>query len=132
MGNRRSPAFERYREAVYARLRRYTWALDQPDDRLLAALAREELPRYVRYWVALLAEHEPTASGQCRACSRWWRAVSAPCATWKWAHAFLTVTPARTEVPPNRTDERAHDSAHTTRPVASVGRYVQLYIGDVA
>lgn len=60
------PAVERYRKAVYARLRRYTWALDQTDDRLVTAVAREELPRYVRYWMALLAEHEPSASGHCQ------------------------------------------------------------------
>lgn len=119
MGNRRGHGFERYREAVYARLRRYTWALDQADDRLVAALAREELPRYVRYWMTLLAEHEPSASGHCRACSRWWHAVSVPCATWKWAHAFLTVTPARAAVPPSGTDEWARRSADKTRTVAT-------------
>lgn len=118
VGNRHGPAFERYREAVYARLRRYTWTLDHSDDRLVAALAREELPRYVRYWTALLAEHEPSASGRCRACSRWWRAVAAPCATWKWAHAFLTVAPARSAVPPSRADEWAHRCADKNRAVA--------------
>jgi hypothetical protein len=58
-------SFEHHREAVYARLRRYTFALNNQDDRVIAILARAELPRYVRYWVALLAKHEPTASGKC-------------------------------------------------------------------
>ena len=62
--------FEFYREAVYARLRRYTSVLENPDDRVIAVLARTELPRYVRYWVALLAEREPTLSGKCPTCSR--------------------------------------------------------------
>ncbi|MGH3831479.1 MAG: hypothetical protein ACRDRS_13715 [Pseudonocardiaceae bacterium] len=97
--------FEFYREAVYARLRRYTFALENPDDRVIAVLARTELPRYVRYWVGLLAEHEPTPSGKCPTCSRWWHAVPAPCATWKWADGFLTVTPARATVPPSRIDK---------------------------
>ena len=56
-------SYEHYRDAVYARLGRYTFALDNPDDRVVAIVARAELPRYVRYWIALLAEHEATASG---------------------------------------------------------------------
>jgi hypothetical protein len=52
--------FEYYREAVYERFRRCAQALDDPDDAVIASVARVELPRYVRYWVGLLAEHEPT------------------------------------------------------------------------
>lgn len=111
--------FKYFREAVYARLRRYTSALDNPDDRVIAILARAELPRYVRYWVALLAEHEPTASGKCPTCSRWWRTVSAPCDMWKWANGFLTVTPARAIVPPKRTDHSAPGGANQARPAAT-------------
>jgi hypothetical protein len=66
MTNNNRGNFEYCREDVYARLRRYTAALDNPDDRVIAILARAELPRYVRYWVGLLAEHEPTASGTCQ------------------------------------------------------------------
>lgn len=110
--------FEHYREAVYARLRRYTAAVDNPDDRVTAIIARAELPRYVRYWMALLAKHEPTARGTCPTCSRWWHRVSAPCGTWKWAHGFLTVMPARAAVPPSRIDHQVHDSADQTRPIA--------------
>ena len=54
------------------------------------------------YWVALLAKHESTNGGRCPTCSRWWRPVSVPCDTWKWARGFLTVTPTRTTVPPSR------------------------------
>jgi len=61
MGNNGRSSFEHYREIVYALLRQYTDALDDPDDRAVATLARTELPRYVRYWTALLAEHEPKA-----------------------------------------------------------------------
>lgn len=103
-GNGRS-SYDHYREAVYFRLRRYTLALDSSDDRVIAVIARAELPRYVRYWVALLAEHEATATGRCPACSRWWRPVSEPCGTWKWAHAFLTIAPARVTVPLSLIDE---------------------------
>lgn len=112
-------SFEYCREAVYARLRRYISALDNPDDRVIAILARTELPRYVRYWVALLAKHEPTASGKCPTCSRWWHAVSTPCDTWKWARGFLTVTPARAAVPPNRIDQGAPDGANQARTAAT-------------
>ncbi len=63
-------SFEHYREIVYALLRRYTDALDDPDDRAIATLARAELPRYVQYWTALLAEHEPKTSERCPGCSR--------------------------------------------------------------
>jgi hypothetical protein len=111
-------SFEYFREAVYARLRRYASALDNPDDRVIAILARAELPRYVRYWVALLAEHEPTASGKCPTCSHWWHTVSAPCDTWKWARGFLTVTPARVTVPLSRTAEGAPGGANQARTVA--------------
>lgn len=104
MANNARGNFEHYREAVYARLDRYTFALDNPDDRVVAIIARAELPRYVRYWVALLTKHEATASGKCPTCSRWWHAVSAPCSTWKWVHAFLTITPASATVPPSRID----------------------------
>lgn len=100
-------SFDHYQEAVYMRLRRYTVAIDSPDDRAVAILARAELPRYVRYWMAVLTQHEPMANGKCPACSRWWRAVSAPCSTWKWVHAFLTVAPARATAPPSRIDELA-------------------------
>jgi hypothetical protein len=75
MADNNRGSFEHYQEAVYTRLRRYTFALDNQDDRVIAILARAELPRYVRYWVALLAKHEPTASGKCPTCSRWWRTV---------------------------------------------------------
>jgi hypothetical protein len=111
-------SFEYCREAVYARLRRYTSALDNPDDRVIAILARAELPHYVRYLVALLAEHEPTASGKCPTCSRWWRPVSVPCDTWKWARGFLTVTPARATVPSSRAAEGAPGGANQARTVA--------------
>jgi len=107
MGKDHPAVFECYREAVYARLRPYTAVVDDPDDHAVAMLARAELPRYVRYWMSLLTEHEPTADLRCPRCSRWWRAVSAPCGTWKWAHAVLTITPARTTVPPSRIHERA-------------------------
>jgi hypothetical protein len=100
-------SFEHYQEAVYALLRRYTFATDSSDDHAVAVFTRAELPRYVRYWMALLTEHEPTADGKCPACSRWWRAVSAPCSTWKWVHAFLTVTPARAIIPQSRIDALA-------------------------
>jgi len=119
MTNNDRSGFEYYRESVYARLRKYTYALDDPDDRVIAIIARVELPRYVRYWVALLAEHEATASGKCPTCSRWWRTVSAPCDMWKWAHGFLTVTPARATVPPNRTDHRAPGGANQARTAAT-------------
>ncbi len=119
MGRDHEALFECYREAVYSRLRRYNTALDEPDDRAVALLARTELPRYVRYWVTLLTEHEPTARGKCPSCSRWWRAITAPCVTWKWAHAVLTITPARTTVPSSRTDERRpHLGTDQTRAVA--------------
>jgi hypothetical protein len=111
--------FEYYREAVYARLRRCTSALENPDDRGIAVIARAELPRYVRYWVGLLAEHEPTPSGKCPACSRWWHTVSAPCDTWKWAHGFLTITPARATVPPSRIDKGAPSGGNQARSVAT-------------
>ncbi|MGH3815004.1 MAG: hypothetical protein ACRDUV_21595, partial [Pseudonocardiaceae bacterium] len=84
----------------------------------VAIIARAELPRYVRYWMALLDKHEPTASGKCPTCSRWWQSVSAPCGTWKWAHGFLTVMPARATVPPTRIGHQVPDSADQTRPVA--------------
>jgi hypothetical protein len=115
MANNDRRSFEYCREAVYARLRRYTAALDDPDDRVIAAIARTELPRYVRYWVALLAKHEPMASGRCPTCSRWWRPVSVPCDTWKWARGFLTVTPARTTVPPSRIHDGNPDGTHHAR-----------------
>ncbi len=54
-------SYRHYREAVYARLNRYTVALDSSDDRMVAIIARAELPRYVRYWVTLLAKHEATS-----------------------------------------------------------------------
>jgi hypothetical protein len=101
------------------RLRRYTAALDDPDDQVIAALARTELPRSLRYWMGLLAEHEPTASGRCPSCSRWWCPVSVPCDTWKWARGFLTVTPARVTVPPSRLQDAIPDGAHHTRPGVS-------------
>jgi hypothetical protein len=82
---------------------------------VVALIARAELPRYVRYWVALLAHHEPTASGKCPTCSRWWHPVPAPCETWKWAHAFLTIAPACVTVPSNRTDQETPNSATQTR-----------------
>jgi hypothetical protein len=112
-------SYRHYREAVYARLNRYTVALDSSDDRMVAIIARAELPRYVRYWVALLAKHEATTSGKCPTCSRWWRAVSAPCGTWKWAHAFLTIAPARTTVPSRRIDDGVPAARHPTRSVAT-------------
>lgn len=118
MSKAHDDVFECYREAVYARLRRYTAALDDADDRAVGVLARVELPRYLRYWMTLLAEHEPEASGNCPSCSRWWNRVPVPCATWKWAHAVLTLPPGRTTVPPSQTDERAHHSADQTRTVA--------------
>ncbi len=108
-------SYEQYRDAVSARRSRYTFAIENPVDRVVALLARAELPRYVRYWVALLTEHEPTARGKCPTCSRWWRPVSAPCGTWKWAHAFLTLTPARAPVPSNWTDHGAPSSTDQTR-----------------
>ncbi|MGH3719173.1 MAG: hypothetical protein ACRDRI_10115 [Pseudonocardiaceae bacterium] len=111
--------FEYYRETVYARLRRYTSALENPDDRVIAVVARTELLRYVRYWVALLAEHEPTPSGKCPTCSRWWHTVPAPCATWKWADGFLTVTPARATVPPSRIRKTATSGDDQTRSAAT-------------
>ena len=114
MGNNGRSSFEHYREIVYALLRQYTDALDDPDDRAVATLARTELPRYVRYWTALLAEHEPKAGEKCPSCSRWWRKVSVPCATWKWAHAFLTLRPARARVPSSRLDKPSQ--AHTRQP----------------
>ena len=40
MGNNGRSSFEHYREIVYALLRRYTDALDGPDDHAVAALAR--------------------------------------------------------------------------------------------
>jgi hypothetical protein len=104
MTNNNRSSYRHYREVVYARLNQYTFALDNPDDRMVAIIARAELPRYVRYWVTLLAKHEATASGKCPTCSHWWRAVPAPCGTWKWAHAFLTIKPARTTVPPSLTE----------------------------
>ena len=113
-------SYEHYREAVHARLNRYIYALDSPDDRMVAIVARTELPRYVRYWVTLLAKHEPTTSGKCPTCSRWWRAVSAPCGTWKWAHAFLTISPAPTTVPPSQIDKGVHGYAESD----SAGFYV--------
>ncbi len=115
MANHGRSSYKQYRDAVYARLRQYTFALDSPDDRVVAIIARAELPRYVRYWVALLAKHEPTARGKCPTCSRWWHPVSAPCDTWKWAHAFLTITPARATVPSNQTDPGSPSGAHRTR-----------------
>jgi hypothetical protein len=111
-------SYEHYREDVYARLRRYTFALENSDDRVVAIIARAELPRYVRYWVALLAEHEPTASGKCPTCSRWWHTISAPCDMWKWAHGFLTVTPARATVPLSRINDGNPGGAHQARSVA--------------
>jgi hypothetical protein len=98
--------FEYYREAVYERFRRCAQALDDPDDAVIASVARVELPRYVRYWVGLLAEHEPTTEGMCPACSGRWRAVPVPCDTWKWGHGLLMVTPARLTVPPSRVRDR--------------------------
>jgi hypothetical protein len=92
-------SFEYIREAVYARFRQCEQALENPDDQVLASVARLELPRYVRYWVGLLAQNEPTAQGQCPACSRRWRPVPVPCDTWKWAHGLLMVTPAQLPVP---------------------------------
>jgi hypothetical protein len=112
-------SFEQYREAVYARLQRYTFALDNPDDRVVAIIARAELPRYVRYWMALLEKHQPTTSGKCPTCSRWWHRVSAPCSMWKWAYAFLTITSARATVPPSRIDGLAPDRATQTRSAAT-------------
>ncbi|MGH3777941.1 MAG: NUDIX hydrolase [Pseudonocardiaceae bacterium] len=38
---------------------------------------------------------------------------------WKWAHAFLTIAPARTTAPSNRIDERAPNGANQARPVAT-------------
>jgi hypothetical protein len=117
MGNNGRSSFEHYREIVYALLRRYTDALDGPDDHAVAALARTELPRYVRYWTALLAEHEPKTSGRCPSCSRWWRKVSVPCATWKWTHAFLTLKPARATAPSNGLHAQSQADADQTRTV---------------
>ncbi len=108
-------SYEHYRDAVAARLSRYTFAIDSPDDRVVAVIARAELPRYVRYWVALLAEHEPTASGKCPTCSRWWHPVCAPCGIWKWAHAFLTITPARATVPSTWTNQESPSGTNQTR-----------------
>lgn len=119
MANSGRSSYEHYREAVYLRLRRYTLALDNPDDRIIAILARAELPRYVRYWVALLTKHEAAASGKCPACSRWWYPVSAPCGTWTWAHGFLTVAPAQVTVPPSRIDQSAPHIATQARPAAT-------------
>jgi hypothetical protein len=124
MADNNHSSYDHYREAVYALLNRYAFALESPDDRIVAIIARAELPRYVRYWVTLLSKHEATASGKCPTCSRWWRAVSAPCGTWKWAHAFLAIAPARTTVPSSRFDKgvqgyRGSDSAGcyvTTKP----------------
>jgi hypothetical protein len=118
MANNGRSSFEHYRDAIHVRLNRYTFALDNPDDRVVAIIARAELPRYVRYWVVLLAKHEATASGKCPTCSRWWHTVSAPCGTLKWAHAFLTITPARATVPSNRVDEGALSGANQARSVA--------------
>jgi hypothetical protein len=120
MANKDRSSYEHYREAVFARLNRYTFALDSPDDRMVAIIARAELPRYVRYWVTLLAKHEAAASGKCPTCSRWWRTVSAPCGTWKWAHAFLTIAPARTTVPSSQTSKGAPGHAG----LGPVGCYV--------
>ena len=119
MANNGRSSYEHYREAVHARLSVYTLALNDPDDRVVAIIARAELPRYVRYWVALLTKHEATASGKCPTCSRWWRTVSAPCGTWKWAHAFLTIAPARATVPSNWIDEGAPSGANQARSVAT-------------
>lgn len=63
MGNEGRRCFEQYREIVYALLRRYTDALDDPDDHAVATLARAELPRYMRYWVGF--------AGRARAHCRW-------------------------------------------------------------
>ncbi|HEV7452956.1 MAG TPA: hypothetical protein VGO16_16550 [Pseudonocardiaceae bacterium] len=59
MANNSRSSYEHYREAVYARLSVYTLALDNPDDRGVAIIARTELPRYVRYWVDLLGARVP-------------------------------------------------------------------------
>lgn len=118
MTNNDRRSFEHCREAVYARLRRCADALNNPDDQVVATIARAELPRYVRYWVGLLAKHEPTPSGKCPACSRWWRTVSAPCNTWKWVHGFLTVAPARVTVPSSRINDGKPGGAHQARSVA--------------
>jgi hypothetical protein len=117
MANNGRSSYEHYREAVYARLSVYTLALDNPDDRAVAIITRAELPRDVRYWVALLTKHEATASGKCPTCSRWWRTVSVPCGTWKWAHAFLTIAPARATVPSNWIDEGAPTGANQARSI---------------
>jgi sigma54-dependent transcription regulator len=119
MTNDDRSSYGHYREAVYARLNRYTIALDGSDDRMVAIIARAELPRYVRYWVTLLTKHEATTSGKCPTCSRWWRAVSAPCGTWKWAHAFLTIAPARTTVPLSWIDHAVPATQHQTRSIAT-------------
>jgi hypothetical protein len=108
MTNNDHSSYVHYRDAVCAQLNRYLFALDSPDDRIIATIARVELSRYVRYWVNLLAKHEATASGKCPTCSRWWRTVSAPCSTWKWVHAFLAIAPTRTTVPPSQIDTERH------------------------
>jgi hypothetical protein len=49
MTNDNRSSYRHYREAVYVRLNQYTFALDNPDDRMVAIIARAELPRYLRY-----------------------------------------------------------------------------------
>jgi hypothetical protein len=66
MANNGRSSYEHYREAVHARLSVYTLALDNPDDRVVAIIARAELPRYVRYWVDLLTstKRQPAESAR--------------------------------------------------------------------
>jgi len=119
MTNSNDSSYIHYRDAVCAQLNRYLFALNSPDDRIIATIARAELPRYVQYWVTLLAKHEATATGKCPACSRWWRTVSAPCSTWKWVHAFLAIAPARTTAPTDPINKRLMATRHQTRPVVT-------------
>lgn len=119
MTNNDHSSYIHYRDAVCAQLNRYLFALDSADDRIIASIARAELPRYVRYWVTLLAKHEATATGKCPACSRWWRTVSAPCNTWKWVHAFLAIAPARTTVPTGSINKRFVATQHQTWPIVT-------------
>jgi hypothetical protein len=94
-----APAFRQLDRSLHDHLADVMRLASYADDRTVAGLARDELPRIVTALEALLDEHQPDDHGRCPTCRTRWlsRRAPTPCRAYLAAHISLTFAAARGE-----------------------------------
>lgn len=94
-----APVFKQLDRSLHDHLADVMRLASHADDRTVAGLARDEIPRIVTALEALLREHRPDDHGRCPTCRTRWlsRRAPTPCRAYLAAHICLVMATATRE-----------------------------------